>query len=73
MIYQSTLDNRDYRELCDNFFNKKAPYGNVSVICHKMLSVVLFSNSQSLFFSRYKYLFGLPSLCCFLLITILDN
>ena len=39
------------QELCDNFLNKKVPSGNVSVICHKMLSVVVFLKSPFPFFA----------------------
>ena len=46
MIYQSTVD---VTELFDNLCNKKALYGDVSVICHKMLSVILYFHTQSLF------------------------
>ena len=48
MIYQSTVD---AIELSDNLYNKKDPYGDVSIICHKMLSVVPFFNPQFLFLS----------------------
>ena len=69
MIYQSTVG---ATKLCDNLCNKN-PYGNVSVICRKNVIGRSFFKSPVPFSRSRKHLLGLPSLCCSLLITVLDN
>ena len=61
MIYQSTVDTNENSVIVCSI--KKAPYGNVSVICYKMLSVVLYFHPQSPFFFRARNVFSCFRLC----------